>query len=175
MQAINSPTLEVIASPVAYSGSHCKPGCFFVAPYEGPKILKDSRFKVKRRDKMTYISSKECYFYICTCQAKLSVLTLRHTSSLSAAGQAQRAKWPDPYISSQAGVLTLRHINSLSAPKKNGQIKAGRFDIAPYEQFISGCPSPERSQMTRSRHEPFIRGWPSSERSKMTRSLHFEA
>ena len=49
--AINSPTLEVIASPVAYSGSHCKPGCFFVAPYEGPKILKDSRFKVKRRDK----------------------------------------------------------------------------------------------------------------------------
>ena len=64
---------------------------------------------------MTYISSKDYYFYICTCQAKLSVLTLRHTSSLSAAGQAQRAKWPDPYISSQAG----------------------RFDIAPYKQFIS--------------------------------------
>ena len=64
-----------------------------------------------------------------TFQAKLAVLTLRHMSSLSAAGQAQKgAKSPDLYISS----------------------KAGRFDIAPYEQFISGRPSPERSQITRS-------------------------
>ena len=41
LRAINSPTLEAIASPVA----------FFCCPAQGPKILKDPRFKIKRRDK----------------------------------------------------------------------------------------------------------------------------
>ena len=58
--------------------------------------------------------------------------------------------------------------------------QAGLFDISPYEQFISGWPSPERSPMPDlyissqagrfdiAPYEQFISGWPSPERSQMT-------
>ena len=61
----------------------------------------------------------------------MAIFRLRHMNSLSVAGQAQKgAKLADLYI------LSLD----------------GNFYIAPYEQFISGWPSPESSQMTRSLH-----------------------
>ena len=60
-------------------------GHFYIAPYEqfisgwpSPERLAKPR--------------KEPNDQICTCQAKLAILTLRHMSSLSAAGQAQKKR-----------------------------------------------------------------------------------
>ena len=80
---------------------------------------------------------KEPNDQIFTFQAWVAIFALRHMNNLSAAGQAQKgAKWPDLYILSLGGHVC----------------------IAPYEQFISGWPSPERSHMARSLHSEL--GWP---------------
>ena len=71
-------------------------------------------------------------------------------NSLSAAGEAQKGA-NDQIFTFQAklAVLTLRHMKPRKEP--NDQIfyissQAGRFDIAPYEQFIYQRPAKPRKE-----------------------------
>ena len=86
------------------------------------------------------------------------------------------------------------YMNSLSAAGQSRErsqiarsLQAGHFYVAPYEQFISGWPSQERSQLTRSSHfelglpfltfrhmNKFISDRQNPEENQMTRSLHFK-
>ena len=83
----------------------------------------------------------------------MAIFALRYMNNLSA-GQAQKGvEWPDLYILSLVRLRTIyRRLAKPKWPDLYILSLACHFCIAPYEQFINFCPSPERSQMARSLH-----------------------